>query len=143
MQRDQLRSELKAIITASKLFVKRLRNRSAHIHAGHFTNLCMKSMNLMKRDDMLLPGYRRHVDHVKSEFDYQVELAYERFPDLKKASKRTTTVSGESKEPTKSVKVSITLPEFEWVVIDEIIKAGSVLSRSEYFRKLHSKSQRR
>lgn len=141
-QRNQLHLELEAIITASKLFVKRLRNRGAHIHAGYFTNLSIRSMKFIKHDDMLLPAYRRHVERLRSEFEYQVELAYERFPELKKAPKRSTRVSGDAKEPTKSIKVSITLPAYEWTVIDEIIKNGIALSRSEYFRKLHVRSTR-
>lgn len=75
-QRSLLVNELQAIITASRLFVKRLRSRSAHIHAGHFTNLSMKAQKLSERSDMLLPAYGRQVDRLRAEFDYQVELAY-------------------------------------------------------------------
>ncbi|GFZ92585.1 hypothetical protein GCM10008018_43800 [Paenibacillus marchantiophytorum] len=84
-QRQALRNELQAIITAAKPFVKRLRERSSHIHAGHFTNVSMRSMKLVARNDMLLPTYRRYVDRMVEEFNYQVALAYEKHPDSPKS----------------------------------------------------------
>jgi hypothetical protein len=46
-------------------------------------------------------------------------------------------ILNEPREPTKSIKVSITLPAYEWNFVDESITNGFAQSRSEYFRKLH------
>jgi hypothetical protein len=141
-QREVLKNELQAIITASKPFVKRLRERNSHIQAGHFTNLSIQSRKLAERNDMLLPTYRRYVDRMIEEFNYQVSLAYDKHPDLKKLVKRSSKVLDDPKEPTKALKVSITLPVHEWLFVDESIKNGFAQSRSEYFRKLHISRRR-
>jgi hypothetical protein len=56
------------------------------------------------------------------EFNYQVSLAYDKHPDLKKLVKRSSKVLDDPKEPTKALKVSITLPVHEWLFVDESIK---------------------
>ncbi|WP_438432736.1 hypothetical protein [Gorillibacterium sp. sgz500922] len=106
-QRILLRNELDAIITASRSFVKRLRDRNAHILAAQITNIGMRSRKLKTRHDLLLPTYRVQVGRLLT------------------------------------LKVSITLPAHEWLFIDDSIKNGSALSRSEYFRKLFMSKKRK
>ena len=140
-QRLALRNELDAIITASRVFVKRLRNRNAHILAAQFTNIGMRSRKLKDRNDLLLPTFRRQVERMIAEFEFQVSVAYDKFPDLKKLPKRSQEALDGSQEPNTTLKVSITLPAHEWLFIDESIKNGASHSRSEYFRKLHMKKR--
>lgn len=98
-QRDVLRNDLQAIITASRSFVKRLRVRNANILAAQFTNIGIRSRKLHDRNDLLLPTYRRQVERLTAEIDFQVEIAYDKHPDLKKTPRRSQRITDSLRSP--------------------------------------------
>lgn len=136
-QRNLLNERLLAIVTASRTLVKRLKRvKASHVLTAQFVNIGMSAMSLLQRTDYLLPTFRRYVMQLEQQYDRAVQEVQERYTDLGQELPPTEQIAAPMPERTKTVRVSITLREDDWRLIDYYIRNGHVKSYAAYFRRL-------
>ena len=134
---ERNRDELKDIIKACNLLVKRHRRLEAVHMADRFSRLANKATRLHDRRDLLLPAYVREVLDLLMQYRRLCEEAEHYRPGITR--RRLLPPAPALSIPGASVSrlVHITLPADQWQLIDYRITVGLANSQADYFRKAH------
>lgn len=136
-QREQITLHLDAIVTASTSIVKRLKRLGARqVMTAQFVNLSVAAMKLKQRQDYLLPTYRRYAVKLEEQFDRAMQDVHNRYPDFVQQLPPSDVLPAPTSERTKTIRVSLTLREEDWELIDSYIGQGHVKTYAGYFRRL-------
>lgn len=138
-RRKELQDRLDDIIAACRTIVKRLkRNGMRQIVTAQFTNISYAAETLKKRHDYLLTTVRRKMIELEYKLERAIQDVHERY-GIVLQSISPTLLPLPSEDGTKTVRVSITLQNSDWSVIDAYIAAGHARSYAGFYRLLVNK----
>lgn len=135
-KRKELYDRLDDIIAACRTIVKRLkRNGMRQIVTAQFTNISYAAETLKKRNDYLLTTVRRKMIELELKLERAIQDVHDHY-GIVLQSISPTLLPLAADDGTKTVRVSITLQNSDWSVIDAYIAAGHARSYAGYFRLL-------
>ena len=136
-KRDELNERLDVIINACKTIVKRLkRNGMRQIVTAQFTTIAYVADKLKKRNDYLLTTIRRKIIELEYRLEKSINYVQDHYDIVLQSISPTLLSPLSADDGTKTVRVSMTLQNSDWSVVDAYIAAGHAKSYAGFYRLL-------
>lgn len=134
-KRKELHDRLDDIIAACRSIVKRLkRNGMRQMVTARFVTISMQAATLQKRNDYLLTTVRRRILDLEIRLERAIQDVHDHYGIVLQSI--SPTLLPMTDDGTKTVRVSITLQQSDWAIVDGYIAAGYARSYAGFFRML-------